>query len=135
MRRKVPPQPLARPTTTTRALSPARSASRLPTAAALAIALAALGCGQRGEVVSADPVAVKTPLPVATSAAPSASAPGLNAIDPEPHELPGEPAIVAPVSSTKAVKHVPTVPSHKIPRHAGVRPHVTTPHGSSDPFD
>lgn len=137
MRRKFPPQPLARPTAT-RPLSSARSASRLPTAAALAIALASLGCGQRGEDVTADPVAVKTaPVSVPTPTAPSASAgPGLNAIDPEPHALAGEPAIVAPVPSTTttAIKHVPTAPSHKLPRHAGVRPNVKTPH-ASNPYD
>jgi hypothetical protein len=135
MRRKLPPQqPFAR-SATTRPLSAALARSRLPTAAALALALSSLGCASRSEEVSADPAAVRAPL-VVPSAAPSTSAsPGLNVIDPEPHALPGEAAIVAPVapvaSTTAKPKHVPvTIPTIKH-RTAGVPPRVH-PH---DPFD
>ena len=122
MRRKLPP-PIVR-ASAVRPLSAAVSASRLPTAAALAFALASVaGCAMRGEDVQADPVAVKSPVVVAP---PSASAqPGTNVIDPEPHALSGEPAIVAPVASVSAKpKVVPvTVPTIKH-RTAGVPMHV-----------
>jgi hypothetical protein len=116
MRRKLPPGSFERASferaSSTRPLSAALRASRLPTAAAIAIALASIGCATRADDVQPDPAAVSAPLPVASSVQP-----GLNAIDPEPHALAGEPAIVAPVASTSVTsvkpitKHVPVVPS------------------------
>lgn len=130
MRRKLSPRPIDR-STTVRAVAAASSASRLPTVAALAIALSAVACASPSEDVHADPAALRAPLvQPSTTAAPTSSGPGVNAIDPEPHAVAGEPAIVTPppaASTTTKPKHVPTVPSVK-PRLAGVRPHVKTTH-------
>lgn len=126
MRRKLSPTPIARPTTV-RPLSAAFSGSRLPTVAALAVALASMACASNPDDVRPDPVAAKAPLVVpSTTAAPSDSGPGLNVIDPEPHELAGEPAIVTPppvASASAKPKHVPAVPTIKH-RTAGVPPRV-----------
>ena len=154
MRRKLGPQALER-ATNTRALLPARTASRLPTAAALAFALSSMACASRADDVTADPVAIHA-APVVTVSA-SATPPGTNPpIEPEPHALAGEPAIVAPVPSVTAPvpsvtapvpsvtapKHVPAVvPSSRPHRTAGIPMRVTpTPTGGSgkgsphDPF-
>ncbi len=134
MRRKLPPSPLPR-STVVRPLSAAFSGSRLPTVAALAVALSSLGCASRGDEVQPDPIATKAPLVVpSATAAPTSSGPGLNVIDPEPHELAGEIAIVTPPLPTASSKPktAPTVPSFKH-RTAGVPPRVK-PHGSPPTF-
>lgn len=76
-----------------RALRPARSSALLPTAAALALALAAVGCSAPNvDVAVADPVGQTLP---AASAAPSAQ---YIEPAPEPYELDGDVVSVKPVS-------------------------------------
>jgi hypothetical protein len=107
MRRKLPPNPLAKPEGAPRPLVAAAFRMALPTAAALALALAGMGCsGAEPEgAISADKVTITKSVP---SVEPSASASTTPAIDPTPMPLPGEMMIVSPppppVPSTKPHK-------------------------------
>jgi len=102
LRKKIGPAPLAR-SHEPRSLAPALRGSRLPTAAALALALAGVGCTlpvQDG--VGPDPSARAR---ATLGAMPSASA-SSGAIDPEPHALPGEaPMVVAPPPPPRSKPH------------------------------
>lgn len=115
MRRKTPPTPLAARHAPTRgaarALDPARVAPLLPTAASIALALTSLACSTPTLEVIADPAtkSVTAPAP-APSPAPSPSASQTPFVEPEPHELDGDIAVVKPV-----VKPTP-VPATTKPR-------------------
>lgn len=101
MRRKPIPSPLERPSRV-RPLVPAKGTSRLPTAAALAVALAAFGCSiPMEDGLRPDPV-MKKAAPAAPAPSPSAS-PGLNNLEPDPHELDGDVAMVKPAPIPKPV--------------------------------
>lgn len=99
MRRKLSPSPLDAGSRVARPLAPARASTALPTVAALAVALAALGslaCSMPMEDgVRPDPVfIVKSPAPVASSAAPAP--PALHSIEPSPADVDGEMPMVKP---------------------------------------
>ncbi|MGZ3420611.1 MAG: hypothetical protein ACXVEF_32540 [Polyangiales bacterium] len=104
MRRKHPPAPFQRNQGISRPLQPARSSSFPPTAAALAFALAGLGCSApTADVVGADPVTpAKVSAPIAST--PPAVSGGASAHiepDPFPYELDGDVAAVKPVPVAK----------------------------------
>lgn len=110
MRRKLAPHPLEkRPIS--RPLVSAVVRAALPTAAALALALAGCSGVEPEAAISADKVTTK----LAPSVEPSASASTTPAIDPTPMPLPGEAMIVVPP---------PPVPSTKVPKPAGKPAHV-----------
>jgi hypothetical protein len=112
MRKKPIPSPIetARERGIARPLSPARVSSCLPTAAALALMLAGFGCsmpiddGVRPDPVNPSTIKKQSPAP---SASPSA-------IQPDPHELDGDVAVVKPVPVPTVKPYVPgPKPIHK----------------------
>lgn len=121
MRRKVRPA-LPGPALP-RALVPAVSASRLPTAAALALALAGLGCSApTQEAIVAEPLPTK-PLQAPTSqVAPTpttGSAPLAPPIEPDPVDVDGEIPAVTPVPVKPPPPTAPPAPSTKPPKLGG----------------
>lgn len=113
MRRKVRPAlppPVARP------LSPAAAVTCLPTAAAIALALAALGCSAGSQdSIGADPV--RTSVLTTTSATPSSTATTAPSIPPAANgpDIEGEmpavkvvpvppPPVIGPAPSSKPIK-------------------------------
>lgn len=133
MRKKPIPSPIetARGRGLARPLAPASVTSALPTAAALALALAAFGCSMPMEDgLRPDPVMMKkAPPPPAPSA--STTAPALN-IEPDPHELDGDVAVVKPkpVPSATVKPFIPGPKPSGIHKTAG-KPAIVHPgHGS-----
>ncbi len=105
MRRKLSPLVLARRQGDPRSLTPARAGSLLPTAAAIAIAVASIGCSAPTlDVIAADPATKPASAP-APSPAPSPTP----YLEPDPHDIDGDVAYVkpAPVASTKKVVSKP----------------------------
>lgn len=96
MRRKLQPAPLTG-TAIARPLRPVRIGSFLPTAAAVALSLAALGCsGAISDGVGPDPVTAPKRSQPEPAPAPSTSTSTAPHIAPEPHQLDGETAMVRP---------------------------------------
>lgn len=125
MRRKTSPSPL--PTRgPARPLRAASATSVLPTAAAIALALAELGCSTKTvDAIAADPAVTTKPAPVPSTSPTPALSPYL---PPEPHELDGEMPMVKPTpSATATIKKPPAVaPSTKPPKLGG-KPMPTHP--------
>ncbi|MBI2389005.1 MAG: hypothetical protein HYV09_05245 [Deltaproteobacteria bacterium] len=128
-RRKPIPAPIERRSGPTfvlaRVLAPATRASRLPTAAALAIALAGAGCLlPEDESVRADPATRSVQTIKAMSSAKSAKADAGPMIDPDPMPLPGEAAIVLPAPVPSPVPSPVSPVSSTHPRVAGRMPAI-----------
>jgi hypothetical protein len=111
MRRKLAPIPLKR-SEISRPLVAAVVRAALPTAAALALALAGCSGVEPETAISADKVTTKVaPVP---SVEPSASASSTPAIDPTPIPLPGEAMIVVPPPPIASVAApTPSTKPHK----------------------
>lgn len=127
MRRKVRPSlpaPLPRPLVP--APVPALTGSRLPTAAALALALAGLGCSApTPEGIAADPVRGARIANTAPTTAPTSATGGgpvAPPIEPDPIAVDGEAAMVTPVPVAPPPPPTPKVtptPSFHPPKTAG----------------
>ncbi len=93
MRRKTSPSPLTPRVGPPRELRPVKGMSFLPTTAALALALAGVGCSTAAlDTVGPDPITTPKPPPPAPS--PSASASPF--IAPHPHDIEGGISTVKP---------------------------------------
>ncbi len=102
MRRKMSPSALARHSRS-RPLAPARTASFLPTAASLALAL---GCSTPSlDGIVADPATTKSAQQAVSAAPPIASSSGY--IEPEPYDVDGEVTYVKPASKKPVSKPKP----------------------------
>lgn len=129
-RRKPVPAPIARAQGNVRALVPTRVRAVLPTAAALALALAGVACSGAepdGSVLPDRVSHVKTSSSASATTAPTTST-SSGAIDPTPVPLPGEAAIVVPPPPPSAPPHaaggglrpfVPAAPSSEPIKTAG----------------
>ncbi len=106
MRRKVSPSPLSNAHRAPRPLAPfaasGRSGTALPKAAAIAFALAAVGCSSplplANEAIAPDPAGSAKPAP-APSPTPAASTSATPPIEPVPHEIEGGISLVKPIPS------------------------------------
>jgi hypothetical protein len=105
MRRKTSPNPIVRGDAS-RALAPAVRSTALPTAAAIALALAAWGCSAPMEDgLRPDPISIKQAPPVP---APSTKA-ATNPIPPDPVSVDGEAPMVKPTPVTSATVKKPFI--------------------------
>ncbi|MBI2389736.1 MAG: hypothetical protein HYV09_09080 [Deltaproteobacteria bacterium] len=126
MRRKTSPSPILRGSS--RPLRPAHATSVLPTAAAIALALAELGCSTKTvDAIAADPQVVAKP--VKATPAPSASPALTPYLPPDPHDVDGEVAFVKPAPSTSAsaTKKTPAIAPTAKPPKLGGKPMPTDP--------
>jgi hypothetical protein len=119
MRRKIGPIPLPR-AASPRPLHAAAVRAGLPTAAALALALAGLGCSGEPTNIASDGVVVSKIEPKNDPKVEPSTSSSAGSIDPTPVPLPGEPAIVVPPPPPPRPRPKPAIaPSTEHPKLGG----------------